>query len=51
MVHINTFRRASSEEYKRAVRCCTLDKDMENFSRDNLTEIGQRGLNMSGGKK
>jgi ATP-binding cassette, subfamily C (CFTR/MRP), member 1 len=37
--------------YQKAIRCCALDKDIENFDHGDLTEIGQRGLNMSGGQR
>jgi len=31
----------NNEEYEKAIRCCALDKDMENFPHGDLTEIGQ----------
>lgn len=36
---------------EKAIRCCALGKDIENFPHGDLTEIGQRDLNMSGGQK
>ncbi|XP_078177310.1 ABC transporter C family member 8-like isoform X1 [Carex rostrata] len=39
------------ERYKKSVKACALDKDLENFDNGDATEIGQRGLNMSGGQK
>lgn len=39
------------DKYERAVKVCALDKDINNFSNGDLTEIGQRGINMSGGQK
>ena len=38
-------------QYKKAIKACALDKDIESFSHGDMTEIGQRGFNMSGGKK
>ncbi|PNT75777.1 hypothetical protein BRADI_1g37850v3, partial [Brachypodium distachyon] len=37
--------------YEKAVKSCALDDDIANFDNGDLTEIGQRGLNMSGGQK
>ncbi|GKB17282.1 putative ABC-type xenobiotic transporter [Tanacetum coccineum] len=37
--------------YEKAIKACALDKDIEAFKHGDLTEIGQRGLNMSGGHK
>ncbi|KAJ4767941.1 ABC transporter C family member 8 [Rhynchospora pubera] len=37
--------------YQKAIRCCALGKDIETFDHGDLTEIGQRGLNMSGGQR
>lgn len=39
------------EGYKRAVKSCALDKDIDNFDHGCPTEIVQRGINMSGGQK
>ena len=38
-------------KYEKAIKACALDKDINNFNHGDLTEIGQRGLNMSGGQK
>lgn len=37
--------------YWRTLRACALDKDIESFPHGDLTEIGERGMNMSGGQK
>nr|GEZ58984.1 multidrug resistance-associated protein 6 [Tanacetum cinerariifolium] len=37
--------------YEKAIKACALDKDIEAFKHGDLTEIGQRGLNMSEGQK
>ncbi|KAJ4831189.1 ATP-binding cassette sub- C member 8 [Turnera subulata] len=39
------------DRYEKAIKACALDKDINSFSHGDLTEIGQRGLNMSGGQK
>ena len=38
-------------QYKKAIKACALDKDIEIFAHGDMTEIGERGLNMSGGQK
>jgi ATP-binding cassette subfamily C (CFTR/MRP) protein 1 len=38
-------------QYKKAIKACALDKDIESFAHGDITEIGERGLNMSGGQK
>ncbi|KAL9831507.1 ABC transporter C family member 9 [Arabidopsis thaliana] len=40
-----------SEKYERTVKACALIKDFELFSNGDLTEIGERGINMSGSQK
>ncbi|KAF8400343.1 hypothetical protein HHK36_013640 [Tetracentron sinense] len=37
--------------YEKAIKACALAKDIDSFNHGYLTEIGQRGLNMSGGQK
>ncbi|KAK7255605.1 hypothetical protein RIF29_29018 [Crotalaria pallida] len=37
--------------YENAIKVCALNKDINDFSHGDLTEIGQRGINMSGGQK
>ncbi|XP_020225919.1 ABC transporter C family member 8 isoform X2 [Cajanus cajan] len=37
--------------YENAIKVCALDKDIKDFSHGDLTEIGQRGINMNGGQK
>lgn len=39
------------ERYRKTLRACALDKDIENFPHGDLTEIGERGMNVSGGQK
>ncbi|KAG0571068.1 hypothetical protein KC19_6G208800 [Ceratodon purpureus] len=39
------------ELYSKTLRACALDKDIESFPYGDLTEIGERGMNMSGGQK
>ncbi|KAL3528640.1 hypothetical protein ACH5RR_007962 [Cinchona calisaya] len=38
-------------KYEKAIKVSALDKDIESFDYGDLTEIGQRGLNMIGGQK
>ncbi|CAL9009831.1 unnamed protein product [Prunus brigantina] len=38
-------------KYDKAIKACALDKDIDSFDHGDLTEIGQRELNMSGGQK
>jgi ABC-type bacteriocin/lantibiotic exporter with double-glycine peptidase domain len=40
-----------SDRYKRTLKACALEKDLEGFPYGDLTEIGERGINMSGGQK
>eukprot|EP00897_Mesotaenium_endlicherianum_P006893 jgi/Mesen1/6231/ME000320S05428 len=37
--------------YEKALRACALDLDVEGMPHGDLTEIGERGLNLSGGQK
>ena len=37
--------------YENAIKACALDKDINSFSHGDLTEIGQRGINLSVGQK
>ncbi|KAF8667248.1 hypothetical protein HU200_052914 [Digitaria exilis] len=39
------------EKYERILQACALAKDIEMFANGDLTEIGERGINMSGGQK
>ncbi|KAG0196954.1 hypothetical protein BGX28_009530, partial [Mortierella sp. GBA30] len=39
------------ERYQRVVRACCLEQDLAMFSGGDLTEIGERGVNLSGGQK
>lgn len=41
----------NKEHYWKTLRACALDKDLESFPHGDLTEIGERGMNMSGGQK
>lgn len=38
-------------KYEKAIKACALDKDINSFDHGDETEIGHRGLNMSGGQK
>ncbi|GAB4844228.1 hypothetical protein Ancab_037593 [Ancistrocladus abbreviatus] len=38
-------------KYERTIKACALEKDFELFACGDLTEIGERGINMSGGQK
>uniref|UniRef100_A0AC35TH94 Multidrug resistance-associated protein lethal(2)03659 n=1 Tax=Rhabditophanes sp. KR3021 TaxID=114890 RepID=A0AC35TH94_9BILA len=37
--------------YNKVLKACTLDKDLPNFANSDLTEIGEKGINLSGGQK
>ena len=39
------------ERYEEAVRLCELERDLEQLPGGDLTEIGERGINISGGQK
>ncbi|XLR19079.1 hypothetical protein S83_046991, partial [Arachis hypogaea] len=39
------------KRYQNTIKACALDKDINDFSHGDLTEIGQRKINMSGGQK
>eukprot|EP00455_Lapot_gusevi_P053824 TRINITY_DN848_c0_g1_i5.p1 TRINITY_DN848_c0_g1~~TRINITY_DN848_c0_g1_i5.p1 ORF type:complete len:1312 (-),score=307.44 TRINITY_DN848_c0_g1_i5:62-3997(-) len=46
------FERAYDEErYRRVLECCELAEDIKNLHAGDLTEIGERGVNLSGGQK
>ncbi len=38
-------------KYEKILKLCTLDIDMKLFSGGDLTEIGEKGVNLSGGQK
>ena len=38
-------------KYEKTLKACALDKDINSFDHGDEIEIGQRGLNMSGGHK
>ncbi|CAN6570860.1 unnamed protein product [Malus baccata var. baccata] len=38
-------------KYEKTIKACALDKDINSFEDGDLTEIGQRGVNMRGGQK
>ncbi|KAK7303787.1 hypothetical protein RJT34_14704 [Clitoria ternatea] len=40
-----------SEKYRKAIRVCCLEKDLEMMEHGDQTEIGERGINLSGGQK
>ncbi|KAF9408550.1 hypothetical protein BGZ94_002273, partial [Podila epigama] len=39
------------ERYKQVVKACCLEKDLQLFPFGDMTEIGERGVNLSGGQK
>ncbi|KAG0308528.1 hypothetical protein BGZ98_007707 [Dissophora globulifera] len=39
------------ERYWRVIRVCCLEQDLASFPHGDLTEIGERGVNLSGGQK
>uniref|UniRef100_A0AC35TZL5 Multidrug resistance-associated protein 1 n=1 Tax=Rhabditophanes sp. KR3021 TaxID=114890 RepID=A0AC35TZL5_9BILA len=41
----------NEKAYHKVLRACTLDKDLPNFPNSDLTEIGEKGINLSGGQK
>ena len=41
----------NQEKFQRVIEVCGLTKDLEDFSNVDLTEIGQRGVTLSGGQK
>ncbi|KAH7286024.1 hypothetical protein KP509_33G055800 [Ceratopteris richardii] len=44
-------RHFEKDRYQKAIRASALEKDIQGFPFGDLTEIGERGLNMSGGQK
>lgn len=45
--HINDAE-IDEERYQRALKCCALLPDMETFAKGDLTEVGERGVTLSG---
>ena len=39
------------ERYQRAIRVCALEDDFKMLPAGDLTEIGEKGINISGGQK
>ncbi|GAV52773.1 hypothetical protein ZYGR_0AI00550 [Zygosaccharomyces rouxii] len=39
------------EKYRRVIQACSLDSDLEILPAGDMTEIGERGINLSGGQK
>ncbi|KAF8930951.1 hypothetical protein BGZ47_000301 [Haplosporangium gracile] len=39
------------ERYWRIIRACCLEQDLDSFPAGDITEIGERGVNLSGGQK
>lgn len=39
------------ERYRRIIRACCLEQDLDSFPAGDMTEIGERGVNLSGGQK
>ncbi|KAG0025921.1 hypothetical protein BGZ81_006735 [Podila clonocystis] len=40
-----------ANRYWKVVKACSLEKDLSTFAKGDLTEIGERGVNLSGGQK
>ena len=41
----------NEQKYKRIINLCQLKEDLETFEGKDLTEIGEKGINLSGGQK
>ncbi|GMI69834.1 ATP-binding cassette C14, multidrug resistance-associated protein 10 [Hibiscus trionum] len=41
----------NTEKYREVIRVCCLEKDLEMMEFGDQTEIGERGINLSGGQK
>ena len=39
------------DKYDQTIACCQLNRDLEILPAGDLTEIGERGINLSGGQK
>lgn len=39
------------EKFDHVIKICQLESDLANFPAGELTEIGERGINLSGGQK
>ena len=39
------------QKYRKVIKVCDLEKDIESFTKRDLTEIGQRGVILSGGQR
>jgi len=39
------------EKYNDTIKCCQLERDLEILPAGDMTEIGERGINLSGGQK
>ena len=45
------FKPYNEEKYKKIINLCQLKEDLETFEGKDLTEIGEKGVNLSGGQK
>lgn len=45
------FEEYEESKYKNVLRTCSLEKDIENFEGKDFIEIGEKGINLSGGQK
>ena len=45
------FKEFDPEKYEKTLQVCLLNTDINNFPGGDLTEIGERGINLSGGQK
>ena len=41
----------NEERYNKVIECCQLSTDLKNLEGGDLTEIGEKGVNLSGGQK
>ncbi|KAG0239236.1 hypothetical protein BGW41_007852 [Actinomortierella wolfii] len=48
---MGTMQKASGTVYQRVIRACNLSEDLATFPDGDQTEIGERGINLSGGQK
>lgn len=45
------FQEMDDDRYRRALHASALEQDIESFDDGDLTQIGDRGINLSGGQK
>ena len=49
--NIVLFNKKDTEKYKKVISACQLEVDLMNFPNGDKTEIGEKGINLSGGQK